>query len=103
MGRRPHSFGVSGSSTPNQGVLAEAQALAKLAVGVDDVRAGGGQQLDDDVVGAGLEVLVQPGRHLGGAAVGDERVDQRVAAATAQVLVAPAKAAQVAGVVDQTE
>ena len=55
------------------------------------------------MVGARVEVLGEPGRHLLAAAVGDQRVDERVAAAVAQVLVAPAQAAQVAGVVDQPE
>jgi hypothetical protein len=63
----------------------------------------GVQQLDADMVRAGVEEFGELRGRLAGVAVRDEGVDQRVAAIPGQVLVGPAEAAQVSGVVHQAQ
>ena len=67
------------------------------------VGAGRGEQLEADVVRAGVEVGADPGRDGGRVPVHDERVDQRVAAAVGEVGVRPAQPPEVARVVAQVQ
>src|SRR6202034_2031556 len=101
-GYRP-SFGSFIGREAAAGSGRQAESLSQYPVAVGQLVVRVGQQLDGHVVSARLEMLVELGGNLVAGAPGDQRVDQRVAAAVRQVLLAPAQAAQVAGVVDQTE
>jgi hypothetical protein len=63
----------------------------------------GGEDLDGDVIGAGVEVGVEPGGEIVNGTVQGQGVDQAVAPAVDDVVVAVAVAAQVVGVVAKLE
>ena len=90
-GRRPMSDRVSGS------------APAQLAVAVERVGALLADGLDRDVVGAGVEMLLDPCGGSRRVTVADEGVDERLAAALGEVVLAPPEAAQIGEVVAQLE
>lgn len=83
--------------------MASEQGIRQPSVGCHRIVAGRSEDLDGDVIGAGVEVGPEAGGDRVGGPVQHEGVDQTIAATVGDVVVCVAVAAQVVRIVPQLE